>query len=92
MPAYDEYRISQLEERLATDGIARAVADLDLLADLYLQADSYQPARQTIERLLARPEARELSADRRAGLESKAVACRLRQGDAQGALARWSRK
>ena len=87
MPGYDEYRIAQLEERLVTDGIARAVADLDMLADLYLQAASYLPARQTIERLLARPEAGELSIDRRSGLESKAIACRLRQGDAQGALA-----
>src|SRR5436190_385618 len=33
-----------------------------MLADLYLQADHYTPALETIERLLGRPEARALSA------------------------------
>src|SRR5258707_2189420 len=52
-----------------------------------MQADSYQPALKTIERLLALPGARALSDGRRITLESRAVACRLAQGDAQGALA-----
>ena len=52
-----------------------------------MQADSYQPALKTIERLLAHPGARALSEGRRLALESKAVSCRLAQGDAQGALA-----
>src|SRR6185436_12061693 len=56
------------------------------LADLYMQADSYLPALETIDRLLSRPEARTLSAARRAALESKAIACRLARGDGQGAL------
>ena len=63
------------------------MADLEMLADLYLQADSYQPALKTIERLLALPGARALSGGRRIALESKAVSCRLAQGDPQGALA-----
>ena len=90
MPGYDEQRIAQLEQRLAVNAHFAhhpAVAELEMLADLYLQADSYTPALETIDRLLALPEARALSALRRAGLESKAINCRLRQGDAQGALA-----
>src|SRR5262245_7508564 len=58
-----------------------------MLADLYLQADSYVPALETIERLLSLPGARSLSPARRAALEMKAVACRLGQGDCQAALA-----
>jgi tetratricopeptide (TPR) repeat protein len=58
-----------------------------MLADLYLQADSYVPALETIERLLSLPGARALSPARRAALEAKAVACRLGQGDCQAALA-----
>jgi len=58
-----------------------------MLADLYLQADSYLPALETIQRLLESPEARGLSASRRAAFEAKAIACRLAQGDAMAALA-----
>ncbi len=95
MPIDDRNRIAELEERLAlagTDGSARgkagaAIAELELLADLYMQADSYLPALETIQRLLALPAARTLSPDRRVALESRAVACRLAQGDALGALA-----
>ena len=86
----DRDRIAQLEERLALAPAPAgrgAVADLELLADLYMQADSYQPALKTIERLLALPGARALSDGRRVALESRAIACRLAQGDAQGALA-----
>ena len=86
----DRDRIAQLEERLALAPAPAgdsAVADLEMLADLYIQADSYQPALKTIERLLALPGARALSDARRVALESRAVSCRLAQGDAQGALA-----
>jgi DNA-binding NtrC family response regulator/tetratricopeptide (TPR) repeat protein len=86
----DRDRIAQLEERLAlapAPAGRSAVADLEMLADLYMQADSYQPALKTIERLLALPGARSLSVARRVALESRAVSCRLAQGDAQGALA-----
>ena len=90
MRGYDRDRIAQLEDRLSVahgSEAARAVADLEALADLYLQADSYMPALKTIERLLALPGARALATGRRVALESKAVACRIAQGDAQGALA-----
>src|SRR5437867_7191860 len=87
---FDVNRIAQLEEQIASGSDRErepALSDLEMLADLYLQADHYTPALETIERLLARPEARELSVSRRAGLESKCITCRLLQGDAQGALA-----
>jgi hypothetical protein len=45
------------------------------------------PALETIARRLSLPGARALSPARRAALESKAVACRLGQGDCQAALA-----
>jgi DNA-binding NtrC family response regulator/tetratricopeptide (TPR) repeat protein len=85
----DRDRIAQLEERLAMPPRKAGVspADLETLADLYLEADSYTPALQTIERLLALPGARSLTNERRVALESKAVACRIAQGDASGALA-----
>ncbi len=86
----DRNRIAELEERLAVapDQPGRtALAELEMLADLYMQADSHVPALETIERLLALPEARTLAYDRRAALEIKALACRLAQGDCQGALA-----
>jgi DNA-binding NtrC family response regulator len=91
----DRNRIAELEERLAVacaDPSAggepgAAIAELELLADLYMQADSYLPALETIQRLLALPAARTLSPDRRVALESRAVACRLARGDALGALA-----
>jgi DNA-binding NtrC family response regulator/Tfp pilus assembly protein PilF len=63
------------------------LTQLEMLADLYMQADSYIPALETIAKLLALPAARTLSSVRRATLESRAVACRLAQGDCQGALA-----
>uniref|UniRef100_A0A832I3I0 Tetratricopeptide repeat protein n=1 Tax=Eiseniibacteriota bacterium TaxID=2212470 RepID=A0A832I3I0_UNCEI len=88
MPSYDPNRIAQLEERLSAgpESGASALAELEMLADLYLQADSYVPALETIERLLSCPAARTLSPGRRAALESKAIACRIAQGDAHAAL------
>ena len=58
-----------------------------MLADLYLQADSYVPALETIQRLLNLPQARSLSGSRRAALEAKAISCRIAQGDCAAALA-----
>jgi DNA-binding NtrC family response regulator len=89
VPGYDHDRIASLEERLAfaAPRANQRVADLSMLVDLYLQADSYVPALETIDRLLELPEARGLSAARRAVLDSKAMTCRLAQGNAQGALA-----
>ena len=96
MPIDDRNRIAELEERLAltcgsglpTGSAPQTVlAELEMLADLYLQADSYVPALETIERLLALPAALTLSPTRRVALESRAVACRLAQGDTLGALA-----
>jgi DNA-binding NtrC family response regulator len=87
--SYDRIRISNLEQRLATTpeaGVYARPAELELLADLYIQADTYTPALETIQRLLTLPEARALSTSRRVALELKAVACRLAQGDALGAL------
>jgi len=86
----DRNRIAQLEERLAVFPAApgrASFAELEMLADLYMQADSYLPALETIERLLALPAERTLSATRRAALESKAIACRLARGECQDALA-----
>jgi len=87
VPGYDQNRIVDLEERLAVTPITgrTAISELEMLADLYLQADSYVPALATIDRLLALDEARTLSPTRRAALESKAVSCRIAQGDCLGA-------
>ncbi len=62
------------------------MAELEMLVDLYLQADSPLPALETLDRLLALPAAGTFSPSRRAGLESKAIACRLAQGEVQAAL------
>ena len=89
MPNYDPTRIAQLEERLSVSPLTegKALLEFEMLADLYLQADSYVPALETIDRLLALPAARTLSPTRRAALESKAVACRIASGDCAAALA-----
>jgi transcriptional regulator with AAA-type ATPase domain/tetratricopeptide (TPR) repeat protein len=90
VPDDDRNRIVYLEERLKVASPAQAgatLAELEMLADLYMQADSYVPALETIEQLLEVPEARTLSVTRRAALESKAITCRLAQGDCQGAVA-----
>ncbi|HYM80858.1 MAG TPA: sigma 54-interacting transcriptional regulator [Candidatus Limnocylindria bacterium] len=91
MPEYDRNRIEHLEDRLAMTSAgpeASAITELEMLADLYLQADSYTPALETIERLLSLPSSRALSPARRAALESKAVDCRLAHSDCQAAIAR----
>ncbi len=86
----DRKQIVQLEARLVAApalNAGSAMAELEMLADLYIQADHHMPALETIDRLLSLPEARTLSRSRRAGLESKAVACRIERGDCQAALA-----
>ena len=78
-----------LEERLARPtgpAPADALTGLEMLADLYLQADHHVPALEVIDRLLLLPAAKTLSGTRRAALESKAIACRLAQGELQAAL------
>ncbi len=89
MPSFDPRRIADLEERLATPPAAggETVPELEMLADIYLQADSYVPALETIQRLLGLPQAGSLSPSRRAALEAKAIECRLAQGDNAAALA-----
>jgi DNA-binding NtrC family response regulator/Tfp pilus assembly protein PilF len=86
--SYDRNRIADLEGRLAASAeqLPAAVAELEMLADLYLQADSYLPALETIQRLLSLPQARSLSATRRAALELKAVACQMARGECAAAL------
>jgi len=85
----DPRRIADLEERLAAppEKGSGTIAELEMLADLYLQADSYVPALETIQRLLCLPQARSLSSSRRAALETKAISCRIAQGDYAAALA-----
>ncbi len=85
----DSDRIASLEQRLAGSvaSPATALEDLEMLADLYLQADSHVPALETIDRLLSLPAARGLSAARRAAIELKAVNCRIAKGEPQAAAA-----
>jgi len=80
-------RIESLEQRLVgvPDVPAQALEDLEMLADLYLQADSHVPALETIDRLLSLPAARDLSVPRRAALELKAIHCRMAKGEPQAA-------
>jgi transcriptional regulator with AAA-type ATPase domain len=86
---FDPRRIADLEERLAAppEPQAGSFGDLEMLADLYIQADSYVPALETIRRVLDLPQARALSPSRRGALEAKAIACRIAQGDGAAALA-----
>ena len=75
MPGFDPRRIADLEERLAAppEPQVGSMADLEMLADLYVQADSHVPALETIRRLLDLPQARSLSPSRRGALEAKAM-------------------
>ena len=87
MPNDDRNVIIHIERRLSRASTVDALAELEMLADLYVQADSHLPALETIQRLLALPEAATLSLTRRTAIESKAIACRLAQGEIQPALA-----
>jgi len=85
----DRERISYLEQRLSPDRVVDdgpQPAELEMLADLYMQSDSYLPALETIDRLLSLPASRRLGPERRLALEVKAVACRLARGEAQAAV------
>ena len=85
----DRSKITSLERRLTGPpaGPETLVADLEMLADLYIQADSHVPALETIDRLLSLPAARGLAPARRSVLQLKAASCRRARGDAQAALA-----
>jgi DNA-binding NtrC family response regulator len=89
VPSFDPRRIADLEERLAAPPAvgSGSMPELEMLADLYLQADSYLPALETVQQILTLPEAHSLSAGRRAALEAKAVACRIARGESAAALA-----
>jgi len=87
VPNDDRNVIIHIERRLSRASTVDALAELEMLADLYVQADSHLPALETIQRLLALPEAATLSLTRRTAIESKAIACRLAQGEIQPALA-----
>ncbi len=90
MPNYDRSRIEQLEGRLAIVGPSdpgERIRSLEMLVELYLQADSYVPALETIEHLLLLPEVHTLSAQRRAAMESKRISCWLMRGETLAALA-----
>jgi DNA-binding NtrC family response regulator len=83
----DHDRIASLEQRLAGTPArpVHALEDLEMLADLYLQADSHVPALETIDRLLSLPAARDLSVARRSALELMAIHCRIAKGEPQAA-------
>jgi DNA-binding NtrC family response regulator len=87
-------RLEHLEHRLTSApgaaGSAR-LSDLEALADLYLQSDSYEPALETLESILESPEAAELSPARRLALELKQSAILRRQGRFQDAWERLER-
>jgi len=80
----EQNRIQRLEARLTTAASSAAqpdlVGDLGALAELYLRADSYVPALETLERVLALPELAAAADPRRLALEIKAVECLRLQG------------
>ena len=85
----DRERISYLEQRLSPERSVKAgpePAELEMLADLYMQSDSYLPALETIDRLLSLPASKRLRPEHRLALEAKSVACRLARGEAQAAV------
>jgi DNA-binding NtrC family response regulator/Tfp pilus assembly protein PilF len=86
---HERDRIASLEGRLAARPAmpATPLEDLELLADLYIRAESHLPALETLDRLLSLPAARALSPERRAAIELKAVRCRLDRGEPQAAVA-----
>jgi DNA-binding NtrC family response regulator/tetratricopeptide (TPR) repeat protein len=80
----DDRRIQDLEGRLISaprvQEAGSGLDDLESLAELYLRADSYVPALETLHRLLKRPELAERSDVRRLALEVKVSECLRRQG------------
>ncbi len=76
-------RIEDLEGRLVSSEEPKArgrIAELEALADLYLQSDQYVPALETLEALLARPEAARLAPARKLALAVKQAAILRHQG------------
>ena len=83
VPPEDRKRIEDLEQRVVSRTETRApgsARDLELLADLYFQVDHYEPALETLEALLAHPNAAHLSDGRRAALTLKQSTILRRQG------------
>jgi DNA-binding NtrC family response regulator/Tfp pilus assembly protein PilF len=80
----DDRRIRDLEGRLTSAPPVKrgssGLEDLETLAELYLRADSYVPALETLESLLARPELAGRDDPRRLAIEVKTVECLRRQG------------
>src|SRR5260221_7155217 len=85
----DRSKITSLEKRLTGPPAEpeTLVGDLEMLADLYIQADSHVPALETIDRLLSLSAARGLAPARRSVLQLKAASCRRARGEAQAGLA-----
>ena len=84
-------RITELEQRLATGSVPQAggrLADLEALADLYVQSDQYVPALETLDALLERPEAARLALPRRLALAIKQSTILRHQGRFSEAWAR----
>jgi DNA-binding NtrC family response regulator/Tfp pilus assembly protein PilF len=77
-------RIRDLERKLtaapAADPSGDRLADLQALVDLYLHSDSYVPALDQVDRMLALPELADAAHPSRLALESKAVECLRAQG------------
>jgi DNA-binding NtrC family response regulator/Tfp pilus assembly protein PilF len=76
-------RIEDLEQRVVSTTETRAAGsarDLELLADLYFQVDHYEPALETLDALLAHPNAARLSDARRVALTLKQSTILRRQG------------
>ena len=76
-------RLRQLSERhvsAAETGASGRISDLETLADLYAQSDQYASALETLEALLARPEAAELAPAHRLSLTTKQSTMLRRQG------------
>jgi DNA-binding NtrC family response regulator/Tfp pilus assembly protein PilF len=88
----ERHRIQDLEGRLTaapTSGLGpEELTDLETLADLYLRADSYVPAVETLERVLALDELSDPADTRRLAIECKVVECLRRQGRFGEAAAR----
>jgi DNA-binding NtrC family response regulator/tetratricopeptide (TPR) repeat protein len=83
VPPEERKRIEDLEQRVVSTTETRAsgsARDLELLADLYFQVDHYEPALETLEALLAHPNAARLSDARRAALSLKQSTILRRQG------------
>ena len=75
-------------EPLSAEGRSDRTEDLSALAEMYLQADSYGPALEALDRALADPDFADPDDPRRVDMEAKAVLCLRRQGRHADAAAR----